>query len=173
MADCRPLSTACGDFVSTLSQHAAFKNGRCLETPLCERCASRRSVTACRCLHRRGAGFSPRSRRRLVVGTLPSLGATLPLPRCQPCPSSSPFSIGRDCRLPPASSRDKPPPRWPPQHPVQQTGPCNPRMRARACISPSSALPSLSIPVHQRSASSPRRTQCTARSQSPMRGVNL
>ena len=88
MADCRLLPTACEDFESTLSQHAAFKNGRCLETPLCERCASRRSVAACRCLHRRGAGFSPRRRRRPVVGTLPSLGATLPLPRCQPRPSS-------------------------------------------------------------------------------------
>ena len=96
MADCRLLPTAREDFESSLSQHAAFKNGRCLETPLCERCASRRSIAACRCLHRRGAGFSPRRRRRPVVGTLPSLGATLRCHAVNLARARSPFSISRD-----------------------------------------------------------------------------
>ena len=103
----RPLPTACGDFESTLSQHAAFENRRCLETPLCERVARSQSVEAFRCPHRRGASFSPRSRRRHVVGT--------------PCPSSSPFSIGRDAffRLHRVETSR---PREPAQHPVQRNG---------------------------------------------------
>jgi hypothetical protein len=178
MADCRrgPLSAACGDFVSTLSQHAAFKNDRCPETPFCERCASRRSVAACRCLHRRGAGFSPRGRRRLVVGTLPSLGATLPLRPCLAVNLArarlrsrlAAIAFFRLYRVETSRPRDG-------RRSIRCNRPAramDPRMRARACISPSSALPSLRIPVHRRSASSPRRTQCTARSQLPMRGVN-
>jgi hypothetical protein len=63
MADCRPLSTASGYFVSTLSRHLAFENRRCLETPWWERCVARRSIAPCRCLDRRGESVSPRGRR--------------------------------------------------------------------------------------------------------------
>ena len=132
-ADCmhapaiRPIHASAELVCAAVSQHAAFENRRCRETPLWKRCASRRSIGACRCLDRRGASFSPRAWRRHVVGTLPSFGATLPLPH--PCPSSSPFSIGHDGffrlhRLEPSRPRDAPP-----QHPMQPNLPQNPRTR--------------------------------------------
>ena len=114
-ADCmhapaiRPIHASAELVCAAVSQHAAFENRRCRETPLWKRYASRRSIGACRCLDLRGASCSPRAWRRHVVGTLPSFAATLPLPH--PCPSSSPFSIGHDGffrlhRLEPSRPRD-------------------------------------------------------------------
>ena len=91
MADCRPLSTASGYFVSTLSQHLAFENRRCLETPWWERCVARRSIAPCRCLDRRGESVSPRGRRwEACCENLAQSGRDLALPH--PLPSSSPLS---------------------------------------------------------------------------------
>lgn len=90
MAGCRPLRTASSEVVSPLSRNAAFEDRRCLETPLCARCASRRSVAACRCLLY--IFIIEAQASRLEAGDSmwlePSPGTTLPLPRCQPCPSS-------------------------------------------------------------------------------------
>jgi hypothetical protein len=162
-ADCmhapaiRPIHASAELVCAAVSQHAAFENRRCRETPLWKRCASRRSIAACRCLDRRGASFSPRAWRRHVVGTLPSFGATLPLPH--PCPSSSPFSIGHDGffrlhRLEPSRPRD-----------ARRSIRCAPNagaILARADISLYSSFYRryrLSEPCCQRRASSPGRTQ--------------
>ncbi len=90
MAGCRPLRTASSEVVSPLSRNAAFEDRRCLETPLCARYASRRSVAACRCLLDTFIVEAQASRLEAGDGMWlePSLGATSPLPRCQPCPSS-------------------------------------------------------------------------------------
>ena len=98
MADCRPLSTASGYFVSTLSQHLAFENRRCLETPWWERCVARRSIAPCRCLDRRGESVSPRGRRwEACCENLAQSGRDLALAPSSPeLVSAFAFSIRRD-----------------------------------------------------------------------------
>ena len=98
MADCRPLQTASGYFVSTLSQHLAFENRRCLETPWWERCVARRSIAPCRCLDRRGARVSPRGRRwEACCENLAQSGRDLALaPSLPELVSAFAFSIRRD-----------------------------------------------------------------------------
>ena len=95
VAGCRPLPAASGQVVSPLSQNAAFEDRRCQETPLCARYAPRRFVAARRCLLYIFIIEAQASRLEAGDGMWlePSLGATLPLPRCQPCPSSP---IGHD-----------------------------------------------------------------------------
>ena len=85
-------------FVSTLSQHLAFENRRCLETPWWERCVARRSIAPCRCLDRRGESVSPRGRRwEACCENLAQSGRDLALAPSSPeLVSAFAFSIRRD-----------------------------------------------------------------------------
>ena len=119
MAGCRPLQTASSEVVSPRSRNAAFEDRRCLETPLCARHASRRSVEACRCLLYIFILEAQSSRLEAGDGMWPA--RNLALASLSTLPKLAYWPQGLH---PPASRRSNLllPPRWPLQNPVQCTG---------------------------------------------------
>jgi hypothetical protein len=138
LADCRPLPPISVEFELTVSPHAAFVNRRCLETPFPGLpCGS--DANHVRPSRRATAFIVEGSEAQLLsymlktawYGNRAQSGRDLDLASSLP-ELVSPFDWPR-WLLPPAShtvsNRGKPPPRCPPQHPMQPNLPQNSRTR--------------------------------------------